>query len=284
MKPIESINAVTRARVLEVISECKDKGEAAFLKEHGYRKSLRYQLQHGGKSFPSKAILGVSAGLSPKQFSGGASHTVRVLGRLGFTVRDAKRKPVSSAMVALVALAASAWPFPALATPSLDIEPAAVFASGSNHAGEIRGWASIGQDIGVAAPEVNEAAIVELEALAGSDIAVFVDSGAFSEVNFTEAGPVVVKPITDAEWRKRLALYKRLARSLAGQLHVVAPDRVGDQTLTLARLDRYKTELREIAALGAHILVPTQKGALSQGDFFREARALLRIHVIPAFP
>jgi hypothetical protein len=159
-----------------------------------------------------------------------------------------------------------------------------VFASGSNHAGEIRGWAGMGRDLGVAAPELSEAAVVELEALAGTDVAVFVDSGAFSEVTFGADGPKVVKPITDAEWLKRLALYERLATALGGQVHVVAPDQVGNQAVTLERLERYRAQLHTIAALGAHILVPVQKGDMSQADFMRAAEAIVGLDVVPSIP
>jgi hypothetical protein len=272
---------LTRDDILGTILECKLAGEADFLKRYGYGRSVRYQLRYNGQSYPSKAILGVAAGLTCKQFSGGAAHTARVLGRLGFEVRDGKHRGVSSAVAALVALAASAWSFPALASAELPVEPVAAFASGSNHAGEIRGWAALGRDIGVAVPELSEEAIVELLALAGSDVAVFVDSGAFSEV-----GPDlrVVRPIAHQEWLRRLGVYKRLASALGGQLHVVAPDRVGDQEVTLQRLERYAEELREIDALGAHVLVPAQKGAMSQADFMRTAEALLVIDVTPAVP
>jgi hypothetical protein len=279
-----TISNTTRDDILATIAQCDEMGEAAFLKHHGYGRSLRYQLRHQGQSYPSKAILGVASGLTCKQFSGGAAHTVRVLERLGFEVRDGKRKGVSGAVAALVALAASAWSFPALARPELPVEPVATFASGSNHAGEIRGWAALGHDVGVAAPELSEAAIVELEALAGSDVAVFVDSGAFSEVAFGPSGPRVVKAITDDEWRQRLGVYKRLGAALGSQLHVVAPDRVGDQQVTLERLERYADDLRELGAMGVHILVPVQRGAMSQADFMRAAEETLLIDAVPALP
>lgn len=275
---------LTQEHILAALDECKTLGEAAFLKRHGYGRSTRYQLRYQGVSYPSKAILGVAAGLTSKQFSGGAAHTVRVLGRLGFEVRDGKRKGVSGTLAALVAIAASAWSFDALAQPDLPVEPVAAFASGSNHPGEIRGWAALGRDVGVAVPELSEEALTELESLAGSDVAVFVDSGAFSEVTFGVDGPKVVKPITDAEWQRRLAVYKRLALALGGQLHIVAPDMVGNQAVTLQRLERYAGDLREIDSLGAHVLVPVQKGALSQADFMRAAESLLEIDCTPALP
>jgi hypothetical protein len=280
----KAINAVTKARILEVLKECDKLGEAVFLKKYGYRASLRYQLQHENKRYPSKAVLGVAAGVKASQFSGGPAHTGRVLLRLGFTMADTRNKTLSTAMTAMVALCSIAWPFPALAKPNLPIEPVACFASGSNNAGEVRGWAALGHDVGVAAPRVNAATEEELKALAGQDIAVFVDSGAFSEVSFDTGAPVVVKPISSREWDKRLALYHRLAEVLGPQLHVVAPDQVGNQNMTLMRLYKHRSKLQRIRDAGAHVLVPVQKGSMSQADFMQEAKALLRMDCVPALP
>ena len=141
------------------------------------------------------------------------------------------------------------------------------FASGSNRPCEIRGFAAIDHAIGVAVPELTDDAISELCALAGTGLQVFADSGAFSEINFTAAGPQVVKPISDADWADRLAVYATLAGALGSQLHLVAPDMVGSQDVTLARLARYANELAALAATGATVLVPVQKGALSQVEF-----------------
>lgn len=279
-----AINAVTKKRILEVLKACDDMGEAHFLKAHGYRPSVRYKLSHEGKTYPSKAVLGVAAGIKASQFSGGPSHTGRVLLRLGFAMADTRNKTLSTAMTSLIALAAVAWPFPALAKPELPIEPVAAFASGSNNAGEIRGFAACGHDIGVAAPRVNADTEVALKELAGQDLAVFVDSGAFSEMDFSVSPPKVVKPMTPDKWEHVLGVYKRLAKVLGPQLHVVAPDKVGDQMTTMARLYGHRSDMQEIGALGAHVLVPVQKGSSSQADFMREAKALLRMDCIPSLP
>lgn len=160
------------------------------------------------------------------------------------------------------------------------------FASGSNRPGEIRGFAAIGQAIGVAAPEVSPNAERELVALAGTGVQVFVDSGAFSEVAFGPEGVRVVKPITEIDWRRRLGLYRRLAQALGSQVHVVAPDRIGDQEETLARLASYAHVMRELRELGANILVPVQKGTRSQAAFVRDVAAVLGfddfVHAIPS--
>jgi hypothetical protein len=157
------------------------------------------------------------------------------------------------------------------------------FASGSNRPADIRGFDAIGHAIGVAAPELSENAIRELEKVR---VEVFVDSGAFSEVTFGPAGVTVVAPITDADWRERLATYRRLAVALGPRVHLVAPDRIGDQEETLARLARYAPELRELRTLGANILVPIQKGSSTQAAFVRRIVEVLGfddfVHAIPS--
>lgn len=138
----------------------------------------------------------------------------------------------------------------------------------------IRGIAAAGRDLGVAADQVSPAAERELEALAGTGIKVFVDSGAFGEVSF-QGGWHVKKEITAAEWNRRLDLYTRLARRLGSQLYVVAPDMVGHQGVTLDRLARYADRVRELRALGAQIIVPIQKGDMTQAAFDREVERVL---------
>lgn len=157
------------------------------------------------------------------------------------------------------------------------------FASGSNRPADIRGFDRVGHPIGVAAPEVSPAAEAELLKV---KVPVFVDSGAFSEVIFEATGVRVVKPITDADWRVRLALYRRLAAALGSRVSLVAPDRIADQDETLRRLTTYALELRELRELGAKLLVPIQKGTRSQAAFVREVIEVLGfddfVHAIPS--
>lgn len=159
------------------------------------------------------------------------------------------------------------------------------FHSGSNHAGEIEGWASIGAPIGVAVNELRSEALQALKDTAGS-VPVFVDSGAFSEVEFGAAGPVVTKPISPAEWTKRLATYQELAEVLGSALTVVAPDMVAFPAETLARLATYREQVRALAATGARVLVCLQ-GA-DKAAFWDEAQAVLGMTeadgLVPALP
>jgi hypothetical protein len=142
------------------------------------------------------------------------------------------------------------------------------FASGSNSPSEIRGFAAIGHPVGVSAAHLSPAGEQALHELAGRGIAVFVDSGAFSEVVFKADGPpVVVRPMTDATWASVMGLYRRLAASLGSALYVVAPDRIGDQGESLRRLRRWRSTLVELRQLGANIIVPIQRGDEPQARF-----------------
>jgi 5-methylcytosine-specific restriction protein A len=88
--PILAGVTLTREKVLAAIAKCDALGVDAFLKEHGYRPSTKFVLRYNGKSYPSKAILGVAAGLKAREFSGGTEHTVRLLDRLGFNTKETK--------------------------------------------------------------------------------------------------------------------------------------------------------------------------------------------------
>ncbi len=184
------------------------------------------------------------------------------------------------------------------------------FASGSNRPGEIRGLGRAGIGVGVSAAEVARAEPIRdvaadrydparegVEAeLVAAGVPLFVDSGAFSEVTFGPGGPEVVRPMERRDWLRVLELYGRLAAVLelhgrAGALFVVAPDRVGDQTVTLDRLDEYGWWISHARERGANILVPVQKGALSMAAFYGaavevlgEGRGRSAGDVIPAIP
>ena len=278
---------VTRADVLSAISSCDELGCVRFLRRNGFREATRFVLRHNGRSYPSKAILGVAAGLASADFFGGAAHTARSLAELGFHVRNAETGSIMDRELDSLrracereGLAVEEKPWPVT-----DVVPTAYFASGSNRPLEIRGLARAGADIGVAAPEVSAAAEAELHALAGSEVLVFIDSGAFSEVTFTAEGPKVVKPITAEAWTELLSLYGRLADSLGDQLWLVAPDQVGSQTVSLERLERYADQVRALRATGARILVPIQKGELTQAAFAAEVDRVLGFSDwIPAMP
>ena len=159
------------------------------------------------------------------------------------------------------------------------------FASGSNHAGEIKGFAGSGMNLGIAAPEVykqtktQKAAQQALRDLKGTGTLVFVDSGAFEEVGFKGGRPYDKKPISDAEWKKRLNFYLDMAQALGDQVYLVAPDKIADQKATFSRLRKYMPLLdpvmRKRGKNRPNIIVPIQKGGLSMIEFDRKIRRIL---------
>ncbi len=154
------------------------------------------------------------------------------------------------------------------------------FASGSSRPAHIRGFATIGQPIGVVAGELSPAGMKALERLAHMQMDIFVDSGAFNEV----------RSGIEPDWNMVLEVYRRLALEVGDWLHVVAPDKIGDQQETLRRMRRYGPRILEAAKFDAEVFIPLQGGELPL-DVFEEA-ALQAIDVpdklsylfVPAFP
>lgn len=172
---------------------------------------------------------------------------------------------------------------PAVAFPADLEQEDRHFASGCNHAGEIRGFAISGRHVGITATTVNPKLVAELMNYAGGLLEVFVDTGAFSEVVFDPAvGRLVVKkPITDASWEIRLELAERIAAAFGTRALIVAPDLVGDQDATLARLARWALRVSAIAARRARIIVPVQKGRLPMSEMYRRACEILGLAEAP---
>lgn len=159
------------------------------------------------------------------------------------------------------------------------------FASGTNRAGEIRGFADLDLPFGIVVDEVigRPEPIAEIVRLAGTGLPVFVDSGAFSEVAFGPEGPRVVRPISDAQWKERLDFYEQMAEVLGSQLYVVAPDKVGFADETIERLDKYREQMKRIANFGARVLVVLQGS--DKVEFLERVKALnLGYEFIPSLP
>lgn len=158
------------------------------------------------------------------------------------------------------------------------------FASGLNNPGEVRGITQAGYHVGISCNAIRPGLLEEVEAVVELHrVKVFVDSGAFSEVDVVDGALVTVAPITDADWQTRFAIYERLARSCGAFAYLVAPDKVGDQLETLARLTKYRAQmhaLRTIHGLGEYgprIIVPVQNGAMSPADFATAAAEALEM-------
>jgi hypothetical protein len=84
----------SRAAILSAIEEFDRLGRVAFLKLYGFGISQSYFIEHQGKRYDSKAIVGVArkytgrglTPLTPADFSGGQSTVQKKLESLGFTV------------------------------------------------------------------------------------------------------------------------------------------------------------------------------------------------------
>lgn len=87
---------VTHADVLRAIEEYDRLGQDAFLAEYGFGRATAYLLIHHGRSYDSKAILGVAYKLAtgirigPHEFSGGVYGAAGVLRKLGFEIRNTR--------------------------------------------------------------------------------------------------------------------------------------------------------------------------------------------------
>jgi hypothetical protein len=87
---------VTRADVVRAIQEYDRLGPEAFFAEHGFAPTTTYDLVWEEGRYPPKAILGTAyelatgARLGSRDFEGGKTGAVAVLGKLGFTV-EARR-------------------------------------------------------------------------------------------------------------------------------------------------------------------------------------------------
>lgn len=149
------------------------------------------------------------------------------------------------------------------------------FWSGSNRAGEIRALSECAVPVGVTVSELDSAGHA-LRELARCKSPIFVDSGAFGEIRWNSATMSFddVRPIGPHEWTRRLELYHQIVRARPGT-YMVAPDKVGDQEETLARLSLYRNDIWELHRMGAQMIVPLQRGELSQVEFDRKVNDCL---------
>jgi|TARA_R100000084_G_scaffold108964_2_gene73282 hypothetical protein len=160
------------------------------------------------------------------------------------------------------------------------------FASGATMSVDLLGFADINHPAGITVDIMNKESHAAVLSLAGTGLKIFIDSGAFSEVKVNEKGKIeVVRPIDEAEWRRRIGVYRGLAKRLKSQLYVVAPDRVGSQKETMQRLARHLDELREVSEDGANILVPLHLGEMTQTQMHHTVSRMMEgMNWMPALP
>jgi 5-methylcytosine-specific restriction protein A len=89
-----ALRDIGRDQVLAAIAEYDQLGQDEFLSRYGFKEARAYRLVHEGKSYDSKAIIGVAhrflpgqQALEAEEFSGGEANVARRLRRLGFVVQ-----------------------------------------------------------------------------------------------------------------------------------------------------------------------------------------------------
>ena len=89
------LNDITDPRAVEhAIAEFDTLGREAFLERYGFRHARGFLVDHDGRRYDSKALLGAAHGfqfpeqgpLAAMEFGGGETTTVKRLRDLGFTV------------------------------------------------------------------------------------------------------------------------------------------------------------------------------------------------------
>ena len=91
-----SWSQVTRSDVMRAVDEFDRLGQEQFLSQYGFGRATAYLLMHQGRSYDSKAILGVAyliatgRKVGPHDFSGGALGAAGVLRNMGFDVRNVR--------------------------------------------------------------------------------------------------------------------------------------------------------------------------------------------------
>ena len=269
----------------------------------------KYHIVHGGRSYPSKLIVAGVTHRNPSAFSGGVSHLGLALIRKGFLFQQ-----LAFSFLARIAATAAVVLAPTSVGATGDVEAYFASGSnraadihGFTYVGH--SVMTVADKTSCA----TETALYDVARQNASRrrqglplLQVGIDSGAFSEVEFNaphkcsklchrkacigagnlpypKAPPftfVTVKPMGDKQWQNVMDLYARLALvfaeyGVADSLHVIAPDKIADQTVTLTRLVRYRTEVRSLAEQGVHVLVVAQKGAQTQVEFARSVLTII---------
>jgi hypothetical protein len=268
------------------------------------------------------------AGDSLKKIEGRAKKIAKGLGKKALTRRDLDGPTMlelGRAVGERATAAAQAFSEADLVERILIHPNTIYFASGSNLPGEMYGFARLGAtaghrlQFGIAVEvclgknlnhplreRLDTECMLGVLSLARKHrhTRIFVDSGAFSEVDAQKNGPPKLnkkKEIkaksrkVDGEtvlgWEDRLASYELIAKAYGPRAFLVAPDLVANQKATLARMRDKKNHaaIMRCFQLGANILAPIQRGKMSTEAFYSEVRKIYRAidkagKLIPALP
>ena len=93
---------VTRREVLRAIHEYDRLGAEKFFSKHGFAPATTYELVWEQRRYPPKAVLGAAyefatgKQLGSRDFEGGKTGAVRVLGKMGFEVEKKQLSAISN--------------------------------------------------------------------------------------------------------------------------------------------------------------------------------------------
>lgn len=142
------------------------------------------------------------------------------------------------------------------------------FRSGMSSKSDMRGAIDAMVPVGVVANKLTFSAMaLSLPRYLDQGGAVFIDSGAFSEL----------RSGIEPDWGRILGVYETVAEMAedVSRLYIVAPDKVGDQRATLARLIAYRDRVVALITLGCKAIVPLQRGALSASEMLSSVANIL---------
>ena len=162
------------------------------------------------------------------------------------------------------------------------------FSSGLQYIPEIRAHKTLQTPCGISLDTAREELIEYLVSHAKELPPLFVDSGAFSEMNGN--------PFTVSDWHNKFKVYERLVSAFGDRCVIVAPDRIGDQAHTMSLIRHFKNELLEFISK-SNVIVPlqkpkeqfslfdnTQEKGMTQIEMYEEVLQLLNDKVIAGIP
>lgn len=156
------------------------------------------------------------------------------------------------------------------------------YISGARMPGEVRAFRDMNIPVGVSMDSYTDALDAELKR--NPHIRLFVDSGAFSEVDFDDDGNRSIRaPLTGEKWIEILNTYSSLSEVFGKRVIFVAPDCVGDQAESFCRLSRYRARVMDLMN-ESNVIVPLQRGDLTLSESYDKVVSILDDRIVVGIP
>lgn len=144
------------------------------------------------------------------------------------------------------------------------------FRSGMSRAQDFWAAAEAGVPVGVVATELRTGQVLlAIPKILRKGGHVFIDSGAFAEI----------RTATKPDFNRVLSVYESIvdceSPEVLRRLYVVAPDKVGDQLESLARLESYSPRVRALIDSGCQVIVPLQRGSIPVAEMLKLSAEIL---------